>query len=446
MLASAAALLGLTIFAAPADGDPATSLAPNDDHADEDHAPIPAHVVPEGSAIPEGAYLSGVPPTRAPIPDIEVRERLPRSTSRRHLVLPAPTVRTQPLVGLMLGFNLTYAFRPAPEAESRVFLGAYARVSLRRVHEHGVRLAFTDWLGRGEIFEVVAAVRLDPVFPYYGLDPRLILDERSIADPFYLNRVNTYGLSFTYQHPIWRARPDGPALIRGDLRGLLGLSYALDQIEARPGSLLAQDLPGDLGLTRRGGVRLGLVWDRRDNTWSPRWGGLHSAILETGGPWTGSSIGSWARINVALRWYRYLFFRDLVFANALILDALIGDVALVPLGQIGGLTAIDAIGGRDVGRGYIHRRFIGRNKAVYSMELRFEPFEVKVRRHVVGVGFKLFADIGRVFRGGERLFDHNRVSGGPGAYIAIDRFSLIRLDAGFSAETVGIYVTGEHSF
>ncbi|MEZ4449993.1 MAG: BamA/TamA family outer membrane protein [Nannocystaceae bacterium] len=444
MLASAVALLGLTIggLSAVGEGEPEAS-----DEDTSSAATIPANVVPEGSAIPEGAYLVGMPPTRSPIPDIDVRDRLPRSTRRRHLVLPAPTVRTQPLVGLMIGLGLTYAYRPTPAAVNRVFLNAHARISLRRVHEHGFRLSFADWLGRGEIFEIVGSVRLDPVFPFYGFDPRLVLDDRSIADPHFLNRVNTYALSFTYQHPIWRAGPDGPARVRGSLRGLVGLSYALDQVQIeRPDALLAAEMPGAIGLTRRGGIKVGLVWDRRDNTWSPRWGGLHSAIIETGGPWTGSSIGSWARVNVALRWYRHLFFRDLVLANALIVDALVGDVALVPLGQIGGLSDVDAIGGRDLGRGYIHRRFIGRNKAIYSMELRFEPFELKVRRHVVGAGFKLFADIGRVFRGGETVFDNNRVTGGPGAYVAIDRFSLIRFDAGFSSEMVAFYVTGEHSF
>ncbi|MCB9702423.1 MAG: BamA/TamA family outer membrane protein [Myxococcales bacterium] len=418
---------------------------------------LPIEVLPDPHAIPPVAAPPPLPQTvdeeypeepEPPAPEVhpEIRERRPRTTTRRHLILPLPTVRTEPLVGLMIGVRLTYAYRPLPDAPNRAFLAVESRVSLRRVHNHGFGLVLYDWLGHKEVFDLGVNVHLDPVFPYYGLDPREGLDRRELEDRYYLNHVNTYTAYLGYQHPIWRYEPESPGRVAGALRGLVGVAYAIDTVDAAPDSLLAAQRPDALGITRRGTLRGGFVWDRRDNEYSPRWGGLHSAIVDVAGPWTGSSTGTWARVNLAARWYRRLFTRDFVLASQAIYDGLFGDVPLVPLGRIGGLHNTDAIGGRDIGRGFYRRRFIGRHKMIFSMELRFEPVEVRLGRHLVGGGFKLFADIGRVIHPSERLFDNTHVSGGPGAYVAVDRFTVIRIDAGFSPETVGFYVTGEHTF
>ena len=423
--------------AAPARGIPEAATIVDAPAAD----PLPAQPAGNGEEDAEAPRS----PALSPPLDPSVLERTPRATRKRHLVLPLPTLRTEPLIGFMVGIRLTYAYRPEEDAPNRAFLAVNARASLRGVHDHGFTLQLHDYLRRKEVFSLGLGVRIDPVFPYYGFDPAHELDETSIDNREYLNRVDTFSGFFNYQHPLWRWRP-GPGRVAGALRGLVGLAYSVDSIRAGPTSLLRADHPDALGLTRRGTLRAGLVWDRRDNEWSPRWGGYHSATAEVGGPWTLSSTGTWARFNLTARWYRILFNRDFILANQIVLDGLVGDVPFVPLGQLGVLAPVDAFGGRDVGRGYIRRRFIGRYKAVYSMELRFEPVEVKVRRHVVGAGFKLFADVGKVVQPGEASRRGLLVAGGPGIYVAVDRFSIIRLDAGFSPETVAFYVTGEHTF
>ena len=441
-------------------GDPRPSPLP-DDAAPESGAPAALDIAPAPRADPrpatpggdpegdrdegdEGDVLAAAP--RRPTLDPAILERRPRTTRKRHLLLPLPTVRTEPLIGLMLGLRLTYAYRPQEGAPNRIFLAVNARASLLGVHDHGFTLNLHDFLRRGEVFALGFAAQLNPISPYYGFRPDLALDDASIDAPEYLSRVDTYAAFFDYQHPLWRWRPPGPGRVAGALRGLLGLAYAVDSIRADPGALLAQEQPDALGLTRRGTLRAGVVWDRRDNEWSPRWGALHSATAEIGGPWTLSSTGTWARVNATARWYRPLFTRDFILANQIAVDALLGDAPFVPLGQIGVLAPVDAFGGRDVGRGYIRRRFIGRHKAIYSIEVRFEPVEVKAGRHVLGAGFKLFADVGLVLQPGQPRPPGARVAGGPGVYVAVDRFSIVRLDAGFSPETTAFYVTGEHTF
>lgn len=391
---------------------------------------------------PSAADERPSPPTLAPT----VLERSPPTTTKRHLVLPLPTVKTEPLVGFMLGLRVTYAYRPEPTEPNRVYLALNSRVSLSKVHEHGVQLNLHDFLHRGEVFSLGFSVRLDPRFPYYGQDQRLRLDDRSLEDPTFLIRANTYGGYFNFQHVLWRHRPSDPKRVPGALRALLGLTYNLDAIDAGAATLLAQEAPEELGRTRRGTLRGGIVWDRRDNEWSPRWGGLHSATAEIGGPWSLSSTGTWARLNLTARWYRPIISRDFVLANQIVIDSLLGDVPFIPLGQMGVINPIDAFGGRDIGRGYVRRRHVGRFKAVYSLELRFEPVELNIRGHLLGVGFKLFTDIGRVVQPEERRGSKLLITGGPGVYIAVDRFSIIRLDAGFSPETFGLFVTGEHTF
>ncbi|HEY8378725.1 MAG TPA: hypothetical protein VIK91_19670, partial [Nannocystis sp.] len=127
-------------------------------------------------------------------------------------------------------------------------------------------------------------------------------------------------------------------------------------------------------------------------------------------------------------------------------DALWGDAPLVPLGEFGGLFPTEALGGAAAGRGWMRRRYIGRYKAFGSLELRFEPLELKIRRHTLGIGLKGFVDLGLVAQRVRDLPHHWHVSGGTGLQIIWDRFAVLRLDAGFSRESYGVYFLNEHAF
>lgn len=413
-------------------------------------------VAPAGgpSTVPEGSIPD------APAPSLATGERYPRwswlqdplsptrGASRRrqnpHRFLPLPSVRSQPGVGLMLGGTVQYAFRANNDAPNRVYMIFESRASLRRVQEHGMFIRLRDLLGRQEIFEIGAGGRLDPVFPYFGVANNHNLDGLDLLDRYYTTRIITAGGFLNYQHPLWRlpASRDGPA---GVLRSYTGFAYHVDQVTPYEGSLLLAERPVANLDARRGIIRLGLTWDRRDNEWSPGRGALFDVIVDNAGPWTGSS-DAWGRVSGNFRNYWTLGIDKLVLAHRITFDALWGDAPLVALGEIGGLTPSDALGGASTGRGWMRRRYIGRLKAFGTLELRFEPVEFKVRRHTLGIGLKGFVDLGMVAQRMMDLPKHWHVSGGTGLSMIWDRFAVLRLDAGFSRESFGLYFISEHSF
>lgn len=421
--------------------------------------PTPAPMSPAQptapQSLPEGAVPTAHNPAATQLEQVTRWEWLghplaPKTvgvTGKRrnpHRFLPLPSLRSQPSVGLMLGASLNYAYRTRDEEPNRIYLFLEARVSLRKVQQHGFFVRLRDLLGHKEIFEIGAGAMIDPVFPYFGLANHHNLSGENLQSRHYQLKLSTFGGFFTYQHPVWTYRPSGPRPI-GTLRSYTGFGYFVDRIQPYQDTLFAAERSSDAGLTRRGVLRLGLIWDRRDNDWSPRTGALHDVTVDSAGPWTGSTH-AWGRVHATFRHYWQLGVPSLVFAHRLTYDGLWGDPPFATLGEFGGLAVSDAIGGQAVGRGWMRRRFIGRHKAYASAELRFEPIELKIGKHTLGLGLKAYVDLGLV---AERLRDlplHFQVSGGPGILLVWDRFAVIRLDGGFSRELKAFYLMTEHAF
>jgi hypothetical protein len=407
------------------------------------------------AALPEGAVPTESNPAAAQLEQVPRWDWLANPLAPRraavkgkrrspHRFLPLPSLRSQPSVGLMLGASLNYAYRPREEDPNRIYLFVEARVSLRKVQQHGFFVRLRDNLGYREIFEIGFNVMIDPVFPYFGIANHHNLRGDNLQARHYQLKLTTIGGFFTYQHPLWTLKRPG-SRPPGTLRSYSGFGYFVDRILPYEGTLFAGERPFDAGVTRRGVLRLGLIWDRRDNDWSPRTGALHDITVDSAGPWTGSTH-AWGRLHATFRHYHQLGLPSLVLAHRLTYDGLWGDAPFVTLGEFGGLAVSDAIGGQAVGRGWMRRRFIGRHKAYASVELRFEPIELKIGKHTLGLGIKGYVDLGLV---AERLRDlplHCQVSGGPGILLVWDRFAVIRLDGGFSRELKAFYLMTEHAF
>ena len=410
---------------------------------------------PSPSTLPEGVVPTAIFPATAAEPaprwewlgnPIAPSSRGATDPKRRtpHRFLPLPSLRSQPAVGLMLGASLNYAYRRRDDEPNQIYAFVEARVSLRRVQQHGFLVRLRDLLGRREIFEFGSAGTIDPVFPYFGVANNQNLHGQDLTGRFFQTKLSTVGGFFSFQHPLWTFKPFGPGPV-GTLRSLSSVAYYVDRITSYAGSLFALERATDAGGTRRGMLRLGLTWDRRDNEWSPRKGAFHDVTVETAGPWTGST-DAWGRAQASLRHYWQLGVPSLVFAHRITYDALWGDAPFVPLGEFGGLVTSDGLGGTATGRGWLRRRYIGKQKAFVSVELRFEPIELKLGKHKLGLGLKGYVDLGMV---AQRVVDlplHLHVSGGPGLLIVWDRFAVIRLDGGFSRETRGFYLMTEHAF
>jgi hypothetical protein len=459
-------ILAFIALAASLSTPPAQPAAPGSFAADAAQAgEVPARPIPDPlgdppasapvSSLPAGALPAAANPStpHEPAPrwewlgnPIAPKSRGATSPRRRtpHRFLPLPSLRAQPAVGLMLGASLNYAYRRRDDEPNQVYAFVEARVSLRRVQQHGFLVRLRDLLGRREIFEFGTVGIIDPVFPYFGVANNQNLHGQDLLGRFYQTKLSTVGGSFSFQHPLWTYKPLGPGPV-GTLRSYSGVGFYFDRITPYANSLFALERSTDAGSTRRGMLRLGLTWDRRDNEWSPRTGAFHDVTVETAGPWTGST-DAWGRVQASLRHYWQLGVPSLVFAHRLSYDALWGDAPFVPLGEFGGLATSDGLGGTSTGRGWLRRRYIGKQKAFASVELRFEPVEFKLGKHRLGLGIKGYVDLGMVAQQLGDLPLHLHVSGGPGMLIVWDRFAVIRLDGGFSRETRGFYLMTEHAF
>ena len=348
-------------------------------------------------------------------------------------------------MGLTFGLRARYVYRPPGETFDHARLDLVGRVSTRFVQDHTLDLQLRDLLHREEILDLSVRFVDDPVFPYPGIANFDRLDRATLLDPEYRISLQSVSAAFDYQQPFavfergqWGIETTGYA------RWFVGARFAHDRIEAKEDSrYVADGHPPELTL-RRGGIFGGVAWDSRDNGWSPVRGSLHDLSVELGGPWV-ASTRHWARFNGSARFYRPLGTPKIILANQFIADAILGDAPLVSQGEFGGLLVREGIGGRDTGRGYFRRRFIGPTKLYASVEFRVEPYEFRILGRTLTPALKGFMDVGYV-RGPGQLGVRPIVSGGPGLYLVWDRFFVFRIDAGFSPEGRGVYFTTNHAF
>lgn len=360
--------------------------------------------------------------------------------------MPVPTFRSEPSVGLSFGLRGRYVYRPPGESFDHARIDLSGRVSTNRVQDHTIDVQLRNLLHREEILDLNLRFVDDPVFPYVGIANFEPLRQAELSAPEHRVNLRAVGGAFDYQQPFavfergqWGIETTGYA------RWLVGARFAHDRIIAAPGSRWTEEgNPQELRL-RRGSIFGGLGWDSRDNGWSPTRGSLHDVSIELGGPWA-ASTRHFARFNGSARFYRSIGTPKVVLANQFIADAILGDAPLVSQGEFGGLLVREGIGGRDTGRGYYRRRFVGPTKLYTSVELRVEPYELRLRKRTLSPGLKTFMDVGYVRRGPGQDDARPIISGGPGFYFVWDRFFLLRVDAGFSPEGFGVYVTTDHAF
>ncbi|MCX4245269.1 BamA/TamA family outer membrane protein [Paraliomyxa miuraensis] len=386
------------------------------------------------------------PDRPAPGPRLSPKEEEPRGFRvQGHRILPVPTIRAEPSVGLTLGLRARYVYRPPGETFDHARLDVVGRVSTKRVQDHTLDLQLRDLLHRQEILDLGLRFVDDPVFPYIGIANFEPLSRDQLQAPPQRVHVRSIGGAMDYQQPFAVFEPGQLGIeTTGYARWLVGARFAHDRIESEPDTRWIDDGNPLATSLRRGSVFGGLAWDSRDNGWSPTKGSLHDVSVELGGPWVGSTQ-VFTRFNGSFRFYRPIVSPKVILANQFLADAIVGDAPLWNQGELGGLLVREGIGGRDTGRGYFRRRFVGPLKLYGSVELRVEPYEIRIRKRTLTPALKAFMDVGYV-RGPGQDDARPIISGGPGAYIVWDRFFVFRVDAGFSPEGQAIYFTTDHAF
>ncbi len=212
-------------------------------------------------------------------------------------------------------------------------------------------------------------------------------------------------------------------------------------VEAYDGSLLALEQPPG----SEGGQELqfgfGVLLDRRKGEAMPNGGYLLEAALR------GSQKGMVSNYSYLGGTARALGFLPIgsriVLASRVEADALTPGTPLFELSRFGGVDPIDGVGGERTVRGLPKARFIGRVKALGTLETRVRVGDARLFDRRVTFGMVAFIDTGRVWQldGNDGRF-FNFHSGAGGGLRAYHREFLIRLDVGTSSERAfNFYIT-----
>lgn len=373
--------------------------------------------------------------------------RLPLSfRDRGHALAGIPQIRADPGYGLQFGAKLVYAFKPPMAKFPRVRFETSGRYSTRRVATVEGDVQLRDVLGFDEYFAVTARYVEDPVFPYFGVPSDRARSPGALGDVENRARVSTGGFSMQLQWPVARVDVPGPwAQIEGALRVVGGVRFHHDRVKAADDSVLVRERAGELGVTNRGSVFTGLVFDSRDDMLSPTRGSLHDVTIEAAGPWMGGNR-TFARFNASFRTYVPFKAPSFVMAFRVLVDAAWGDVPLVTLGEFGGVAPTEGIGGDTSGRGFFRRRFVGPSKILTGPEWRWRILELGIRRRRIQLGLVAYTDIGKVFQRTRQFAEDLHVGVGTGLYIALPPTLVLRVEGAVSTEGPAAFLTTGHAF
>ncbi|MEL6546518.1 MAG: BamA/TamA family outer membrane protein, partial [Myxococcota bacterium] len=199
---------------------------------------------------------------------------------------------------------------------------------------------------------------------------------------------------------------------------------------------------------RDGDVRIGIIYDSRDNEPAPTSGVWHSLMLRGAGPVAGGKFW-YGGATLTLRAYQEILPR-LVLAGRLLADFAVGDVPFYQLSLASGLIDTDGIGGAATLRGVVKNRFVGKIKTTSTAELRYRFWSFEVLEQDIDLTLMAGFDMGRVWADYERDGPWLDFATGAvaGLYAAWNDNFIVRADyaQSFDQNTSGLYITFNHLF
>ena len=215
-----------------------------------------------------------------------------------------------------------------------------------------------------------------------------------------------------------------------------------------PGSLYEKAYQnGEPGLSNV--LQLGITIDDRDFEPAPTRGYFAEASVRGSSPYWGSSW-SYAGVNASVAGYLRLWKApNVVLAQRLFTDVLVGDPPTEELALTGGTRDYAAFGGQWMGRGMRDHRYLGRIKVIDQLELRADLFDWTLFGMRFDIGAAAFGDAGWIgfdfddFGGGvpNASGDLSEEAGSPwrivfgtglGLRILLNRAILLRIDVAVS--------------
>jgi outer membrane protein assembly factor BamA len=221
---------------------------------------------------------------------------------------------------------------------------------------------------------------------YFGVGNNLVVDSnRTSPDNTYYQDI-LEGPSFNleilkYFGKYFRAGP------------VINLKW--NAVSVYPGSLLETQNPLGTAGGRTHSLGLAFIYDELDFEPYPSRGYLHELYLSYSHPAWGSDY-TFFRGTFTFRKY-FALTKDLILANRLIAELLLGDVPFYEMGAMGGSQPAQDFGGSRFMRGYLGNEYIDKMKMAFGMELRWDPIEWELGGQVLNIGFCPFIDVGRVW-------------------------------------------------
>lgn len=212
-----------------------------------------------------------------------------------------------------------------------------------------------------------------------------------------------------------------------------GLLYQFDFVEYtsyKEGGEITRYIPEQDNAMRTSNLGIVLLWDSRSSMVFPRSG----TYMEMQAYRADSAWGSDSEFNIVhadMRGYFSLSAETILAAQALATYGS-GNIPLHKMAEIGGLNVL---------RGYPYSRYRDKSSYALQSELRFPIYGI--------LRGTVFAAAGQVASSlNEFRFSHTRLGVGAGLRIRPNPKSdvQIRLDAGFSLHTYGIYITLMEAF
>jgi len=344
---------------------------------------LAAAAVPDGGAPPDAdVYRAG----RVANPVLPVAQ--PEKRKIDWLVLPLITYNSDSKLGYGAAALVQWTGGVQPY---RYQLAVQALFTTGGVQSHWIHFDSPRFLGLPFRLWAAAEYHHELFTPFYGFGNRssdALEDHPGIGGehPFvYLRTL-----------PVGRLGVSVPIAEHLNLFGFA--TYRTMSIDPYGGSLLAQQRPYGIAGGRELEFSGGAYYDSRDNEAVPTTGWFLGISARGVSQALGSDY-TWAGATIQVLRFVSLLPR-LILAMRLQLDGLTDGAPFYELPNFGGVSEFDGVGGVFSERGVPQDRYVGRFKALGTLELRAELARFPFRGEPLSFGTAAFLDLGRAYEPG----------------------------------------------
>ena len=275
----------------------------------------------------------------------------------------------------------------------------------------------------------------DSLSPFYGIGAN-----SGSSRELYLRRRANFATDL--QRTLWQ-----PQVNNQKIKALFGLGIFNTEIDISNSPLLISSQPIGIEGGWTNYVKLGLVYDSRDNEIIPKKGRWLDILAEISRGILGSDY-EYLRLTTTLRTYHPLLSDRFIYAGRILAETFLGQAPFYEFSYFANSYQWkqEALGGSKSLRGIPLNRYIGRTKLFSNQELRWMIADFNFLNQDFTLGANLFVDFGWVFNSdSNRSFGQSenpiKISRGMGVRLIWGQNFVIATDIGNSTDmAMGLYI------